>query len=453
MRITKLYIKSYKNLQDFTWELNPDYPVAVIVGKNASGKSNLLEAILTIFAQVRTDKVDKKFYFEIAYQDIDRNEIVFKNDDKGFSSTKTIFKKEPESGNIISTINSIDSNSVFPKQIVSYYAGISTRMRAIIRRFRNLNPAYQDFDIIYTDPIYFVFSAVALLGSKLPRIKEDLLTKIFEIDELVEFQFKIQKPSYSLPKEASIDNFWSAPANLRAFFETLIQYGKSGKNANDYTIMLDAKALSSVMDSPIINNDERKIFEYFSETFVNEYTKATTLKIKKKGITEPLFFMDLSEGEKQRIGMRGTIELFLGSETLFLLDEPDSFAHPRWQWQFVPDLQETLGDSRSSQVIFVTHSPLVLSTVRDNAFMMEGGQIQELNDLYGMDVDTVLIDGMETSVRPPQVAEDFESYFILIESGRGETDEAQKKRQDLENIYPLNHPSFSKADMLRSLYI
>ncbi len=440
MRITKLYIKSYKNLQDFTWELNPDYPVAVIVGKNASGKSNLLEAILLIFAQVRTDKVDKKFYFEIAYHDIDSNEIVFKNDEKGFLATKK--------GNGIA-----DINSVFPKQIVSYYAGISTRMRAIIRRFRNLNPAYQDFDIIYTDPIYFVFSAVALLGSKLPRIKEDLLTKIFEIEELVEFQIKIQRPTYSLPKEASIDNFWSAPANLRAFFETLIQYGKSEKNANDYTIMLDAKALNSVMDSPIINNDERKIFEYFSETFVNEYTKVATLKIKKKGIAEPLFFMDLSEGEKQRIGMRGTIELFLGSETLFLLDEPDSFAHPRWQWQFVPDLQETLGDSRSSQVIFVTHSPLVLSTVRDNAFMMEGGQIQELNNLYGMDVDTVLIDGMETSVRPPQVAKDFETYLILIESGRGETDEAQKMRQDLENIYPLNHPSFSKADMLRSLYI
>ena len=440
MRITKLYIKSYKNLQDFTWELNPDYPVAVIVGKNASGKSNLLEAILLIFAQVRTDKVDKKFYFEIAYQDIDRNEIVFQNDEKGFLATKK--------GNGIA-----DINIVFPKQIVSYYAGISTRMRAIIRRFRKLNPTYQDFDIIYTEPSYFAFSAIALLGSKLSRIKEDLLEKIFEIEGLVEFEVKIHRPSYSLPKDASIDNFWSAPTNLRAFFETLIQYSKSEKNANDYTLVLDSKALNSVMDSPIINNDERKIFEYFSETFINEYTKGATLKVKKKGIDEPLFFSDLSEGEKQKIGMRGTIELFLGSETLFLLDEPDSFAHPRWQWQFVPDLQETLGDSRSSQVIFVTHSPLVLSTVRDNAFMMEGGQIQELNDLYGMDVDTVLIDGMETSVRPPQVAEDFESYFILIESGRGETDEAQKKRQELENIYPLNHPSFSKADMMRSLYI
>jgi predicted ATPase len=438
MRITKLYIKSYKNLQDFTWELNPDYPVAVIVGKNASGKSNLLEAILLIFAQVRTDKVDKKFYFEIAYQDIDRNEIVFKNDDKGFFTTKN--------GNGIA-----DINSVFPKQIVSYYAGISTRMRGIIRRFRNLNPAYQDFDIIYTEPIYFVFSAIALLGSKLSRIKEDLLEKVFEIEDLVEFQIKIQKPSYGLPKEASIDNLWSAPANLRAFFETLIQYGKSEKNATDYTLTLDAKALSSVMDSPIINNDERKIFEYFSETFVNEYTKVATLKIKKKGITEPLFFMDLSEGEKQRIGMRGTIELFLGSETLFLLDEPDSFAHPRWQWQFVPDLQATLGDSRSSQVIFVTHSPLVLSTVRDNAFMMEGGNIREIYGTYGQDSGMSLIK-MDSEDRLKEVQDRVDSYAALVQDGNMQTDRAKEMKAQLIDELGINHPVFIELEPLEKLY-
>ena len=438
MRITKLYIKSYKNLQDFTWELNPDYPVAVIVGKNASGKSNLLEAILTIFAQVRTDKVDKKSYFEIAYQDINLNEIVFKNDEKGFLITKN--------GNGVA-----DINSVFPKQIVSYYAGISTRMRGIIKGFRKLNPTYQDFDIIYTEPVYFSFSAIALLGSKLSRIKEDLLGKIFEIEELVDFQIKIQRPSYSLTKDASIDNFWSAPTNLRAFFETLIQYGKSEKNANDYTLTLDAKALKSVMDSPIINNDERKIFEYFSETFINEYTKGATLKIKKKGLDKPLLFSDLSEGEKQRIGMRGTIELFLGSETLFLLDEPDSFAHPRWQWQFVPDLQDTLGDSRSCQVIFVTHSPLVLSTVRDNAFMMEGGQIEPIYGIYGEDVSMSLA-RMDTDDRLKEVQAKIDLYRAFIQDGNMHTERAKLLKAELVEELGINHSALIALSPLETLY-
>jgi AAA15 family ATPase/GTPase len=438
MRITKLYIKSYKNLQDFQWELNPDYPVAVIVGKNASGKSNLLEAILTIFAQVRTDKVDKKFFFEIVYQDIDRNEIIFRNDEKGFLATRN--------GNGVA-----DINSVFPKQIVSYYAGTSTRMRGIIRRFRNLNSKQQDFDIIYTEPIYFVFSAIALLGSKLPRIKEELLAKTFGIETLVEFQIKIQRPSYSLPKEASADNFWSAPANLRAFFETLIQYGKTERSANDYTITIDAEALRNVMDSPLINNDERKIFEYLSETFINEFTQRATLKIKKNGIAEPLFFMDLSEGEKQRIGMRGTIELFLGSETLFLLDEPDAFAHPRWQWQFVPDLQQTLGDSFSSQVIFVTHSPLVLSTVKDNAFVMEGGQIEPLYGIYGEDVSMSLA-RMDTEDRLKEVEDKIALYRAMIQDGNIHTERAKALKIELVEELGLNHSALIALSPLETLY-
>lgn len=440
MRITKLYIKSFKNLQDFTWELNPAYPVAVIVGKNASGKSNLLEAILTIFAQVRTDKVDKKFHFEVIYQDIDQNEIVFKNDEKGFVATRNG--------------SSIDANRVFPKQIVSYYAGISERMIKLINNYRRRKESSQEFDIVYLQQSHFRFALLAMFGSNLDRIKKGLLTDTFGIEKLENVEIKIQKPNYVTSKEANIENFWLAPVHLKAFFQLLSDAMLTNyPNSNNMEVYFRAKELQEMMASPIINNNEATLFEYLSEAFALDYISDIDFQFKKTGISETLKFDDLSEGEKQRIGMRGTIELFLGSETLFLLDEPDAFAHPRWQWQFIPDLQETLGDSLSSQVIFVTHSPLVLSTVRDNAFVMEEGRIMELNYLYGKDVDTVLIDAMDTGKRSEQVDIDFEKYITLIESGRGETDEAKQMRDELEKIYDLNHPNFSKADMLRALYI
>ncbi len=440
MRITKLYIKSYKNLQNFTWELNPDYPVAVIVGKNASGKSNLLEAILTIFAQVRTNRIDKKFHFEIVYQDFDQNEIIFQNDTNGFRATRNG--------------SSIDPNRVFPKQIVSYYAGISERMPQLIENYRKKKESTQEFDIVYAQEIHFRFALLALFGSKLDRIKNALLADTFGIEALERVEIKIQKPNHNLPKEASIDNFWLAPSNLLVFFKAIFSNQSFGNMiSGTLTLGLTAEDLEKVMQSPIINNNEALFFEYLSEAFNNDYIKNISLEFKKRGVSETLSFDDLSEGEKQRIGMRGTIELFLGNETLFLLDEPDAFAHPRWQWDFVPDLQATLGSSRSSQVIFVTHSPLVLSTVKDNAFVMEGGQITEINYLYGKDVDTVLIDAMDTEMRMKKVDIDFEKYIILIESGRGETEEANNVREELENTYDPNHPNFSKADMLRALYL
>lgn len=439
MRITKLYIKSYKNLQEFEWELNPASPVAVIVGKNASGKSNLLEAILLIFAQVRTNKTTKDFQFEIQYQDIDQNLIILKNEGNDFTCTKNS--------------TPIDVNKVFPKQIVAYYAGITSRMSNIVKEYRGKRDD-KDFDIVYTEPVHFRFALLALFGSKLDRIKNELLAKTFGINELIICQLKIRKPRYITSKEAMLENFWFAPDKLKVFFQTLIETGKVETTINDYTISFDKEELQKLMDSPIISTNESNLFEYLSDSYSNDYIRTVGFSFKKEGVTKPLTFEDLSEGEKQKIGMRGTVELFLGSETLFLLDEPDAFAHPRWQWEFVPDFVEAFKEGpQSSQIIFVTHSPLVLSTVKDNAFVMDGGKIAELNNLYGKDVDTVLIDAMDTEKRLKQVDIDFEKYYILIESGRGETEEAKIMRAELENIYDINHPSFSKADMLRALYI
>ena len=72
MRITKLYIKRYKNLEELNWEINPNYAITAIVGKNASGKSNLLAAIMEIFGQcysyTQKKKVNSsKFEFSITY--------------------------------------------------------------------------------------------------------------------------------------------------------------------------------------------------------------------------------------------------------------------------------------------------------------------------------------------------------------------------------------------------
>ena len=192
MRITKLYIKSYKNLQEFEWELNPESPVAVIVGKNASGKSNLLEAILLIFAQVRTNKTSKDFQFEIQYQDIEQNLIILKNEGNDFTCTKDSVP--------------IDVNKVFPKQIVAYYAGITSRMEKLVRQYRKEQNKTQDFDIVYTQPIHFKFALLALLGSRFDTVKNDLLLGKFKIESFIRFAIRIQKPSYSLSKEANKDN-------------------------------------------------------------------------------------------------------------------------------------------------------------------------------------------------------------------------------------------------------
>ena len=438
MRITKLYIKSYKNLQEFEWELNPESPVAVIVGKNASGKSNLLEAILLIFAQVRTNKTSKDFQFEIQYQDIEQNLIILKNEGNDFTCTKDSVP--------------IDVNKVFPKQIVAYYAGITSRMEKLVRQYRKEQNKTQDFDIVYTQPIHFKFALLALLGSRFDTVKNDLLLGKFKIESFIRFAIRIQKPSYSLSKEANKDNFWLAPTNLKIFFQTLVECGEVKESLADYTITFQKEDMKKLMDSPIVNDESSNLFELLSESYANEFIQNVDIRFKKEGVLENLRFDDLSEGEKQKIGIRGIVELFLGKETLFLLDEPDAFAHPRWQWEFVPDFVEVFKEGpQSSQIIFVTHSPLVLSTVRDNAFMMENGGIKPIYGTYGQDV-TFSLAKMGADDRLEKVQKKLDAYFAFLQSGMSKNDEAKELKKELENILGINHPELLRASVIETLY-
>ena len=49
MRIDKVYIKNYKNLDQFNINLDEKEMKTVLLGQNATGKSNFLEALILIF--------------------------------------------------------------------------------------------------------------------------------------------------------------------------------------------------------------------------------------------------------------------------------------------------------------------------------------------------------------------------------------------------------------------
>lgn len=49
MRIKHLGIKAFKNLRNFLIKFDAESPTTVLVGRNGTGKSNLLEALTIIF--------------------------------------------------------------------------------------------------------------------------------------------------------------------------------------------------------------------------------------------------------------------------------------------------------------------------------------------------------------------------------------------------------------------
>src|SRR4051794_39690709 len=49
MRVRSLYLPAFKNLREFKIEFEDTAPLAVLVGRNGTGKSNVIEALTVIF--------------------------------------------------------------------------------------------------------------------------------------------------------------------------------------------------------------------------------------------------------------------------------------------------------------------------------------------------------------------------------------------------------------------
>ncbi|NJO87517.1 MAG: ATP-binding protein [Chloroflexia bacterium] len=70
MRIDKVHIKSqFKNLNDFKIDINENCMETVLIGLNATGKSNFLEALVIIFRDLDLERSPQPFFeYNITYE-------------------------------------------------------------------------------------------------------------------------------------------------------------------------------------------------------------------------------------------------------------------------------------------------------------------------------------------------------------------------------------------------
>ena len=59
----KVYIKEFKNLKEFSVELDTEQLTNVFIGKNGAGKSNFIEALVIIFRDLDLKTVTIEFSY------------------------------------------------------------------------------------------------------------------------------------------------------------------------------------------------------------------------------------------------------------------------------------------------------------------------------------------------------------------------------------------------------
>lgn len=173
---------------------------------------------------------------------------------------------------------------------------------------------------------------------------------------------------------------------------------------------------------------------------------------------ETLPFAQMSGGYRTMLAMVGDIarrmvqanpHLGTRSEAIILIDEVDLHLHPKWQLQVVPSL---LAAFPNAQFILTTHSEQVISTVEpESVFVLKrdatGLQVERPSSTFGATADRISRQVMGVPGRPPGTQRDLDLYWDLIESDRGEGDEARALRAKLEASFKGEDPEMVRADM------
>ncbi|WP_417528380.1 restriction system-associated AAA family ATPase [Marinomonas shanghaiensis] len=151
-------------------------------------------------------------------------------------------------------------------------------------------------------------------------------------------------------KQAFRENFSNDPLSLFQAFQVLL-------TLNLYTVSDSLKADLYQSNShyvsetiPVLASDERIM------RFKNFY-------FTKRGAKKPMLLKELSDGEHQLLHSLGLCLLFRNTNSLFLMDEPETHFNPDWRANFISRLRQCFPkDGEASQeMLITTHTPFLIS--------------------------------------------------------------------------------------------
>lgn len=415
MRIDKVFIKEFKNLKEFHIDLDENQMNTVLLGQNATGKSNFIEALIKIFKYLDLGKeppieldLGYKLEYKIAYEIKNCKVVVVFNGKYKFLFSENIEQKdEPEENytTITKTKFFAEKEQYLPKYVFAYYSGISDRLNKLFwdhqERFYNKiikkDFNYSELDdirrLFYVKQIHSFFVLLAFFSLETMEQKsKDFLKDIMGIEDLESILFVLKKPSWD-NKEGD-ERFFGAEGLVRQFLSVLWEFSlapiyddasikpdfrsKSRTQKQLYLFLKDKTQLQSFAKKyfDIFNEEPNNtfLFKALESTYISDLLEEVKVKVKKR-VDGKVTFKELSEGEQQLLTVIGLIMFTREKESLILLDEPDTHLNPLWKYDYLYYLR-TLAKSqtnlneegeveedRTTQIIINTHDPLVIGSL------------------------------------------------------------------------------------------
>ena len=427
MRIDWFWLDNYKNLSDLTINFSQDHLITVLIGRNGTGKSNVLEALTIIFRDLLMAERIPSFKYRIAYEIRDRWVFVDADPDrKSPYRAKTISKDDqPEpypvgalfedlKGELISRTKLVGEDSMYlPRFLFGYYSGESERMREVFRKYlksyddkliKNLDPGLKR--MFFAEPVHSNFVLLSFIVNNKAQTDEFLQKQLGLEEGGIESVLFVLKQPYWYNKNATGGDarFWNSKGIVRDFLAKLYDISlapirvkrrelydvrRSRELEYLYLFAKDIDALRELAQG----KSSAAFFRDLESTHVSGLIDEVRIRVKLKKNDGSVTFRELSEGEQQLLTVLGLLQFTSAEASLFLLDEPDTHLNPRWSVEYLQHIRDFLKDendkNQSSHVLLATHNPIAVAELRKE-------QVQILK----RDDETLSISAQEPDVDP-----------------------------------------------------
>lgn len=336
MKLLSLKINSeFRNLKGISLQFDPSNDTYVIIGNNGSGKTNILEALSSIFSVLLSHTQNFLFGFTIRYQ---IHEDVFRV--KYQQETNTT---EYQKNDIV--VNESDMD--FPNRIVCNYSGEDNRMWKDY--YKEPYEKYMDsvrtavapekLSMVYVDRTKWQFILLCMLAAR----QENTAFDKFLSEKLHIAPNGIDRIEMVL--DESTLSRWRVQNQITLFLSQL----QSRLRPNN------SLSSSNIDDFNPNDDDARELFYKYVGA-----SQVIDLKIYYNHGVESAF---LSEGEKKMMVILFILETIADERTLVLMDEPDSHLHISRK----AELNEMFHHMEHRSNIITSHSPTLTASFEKNS--------------------------------------------------------------------------------------
>lgn len=158
-------------------------------------------------------------------------------------------------------------------------------------------------------------------------------------------------------------DYYVNEATRLAFKENFDQSPISLFQAFQVLLVLNLYSVSDTLKSDLYKSDSHYVRETVPTLASDKrIMRFEFVKFTKLGVNHPVMLKSLSDGEHQLLHSLGLCLLFKNTNSLFLLDEPETHFNPDWRSNFITRLRQCFKDSEDShEMLVTTHTPFLIS--------------------------------------------------------------------------------------------